>query len=157
LQNGRPTIDPTEQNAALYPMNEHAGNVARSNVTTGLDLHIPERYSVVDQIFLEPIWKEFSMTRNYWRAAVKNIVGLIPLGSCFYAFLLRFHRFRHAAAITVALGLTVSLTIEITQGFLPTRDSGTSDIFTNTLGAYCGVILYRWSRRFVLVQRLLRQ
>jgi len=97
---------------------------------------------VLDKIFLEPFWKEFSMSRRYWNAAFKNIVGFIPFGFCFCACLSA-RKVRRAALATVILGGLVSLTIEILQAYLPTRDSGTTDLFTNTLGTYIGVIAYR--------------
>jgi len=52
-------------------------------------------------------------------------------------------RMERAAAVTVGLGLLVSLTIEVSQSFLPSRDSGTTDLFTNTLGTWIGVVAYR--------------
>jgi len=155
VQNGRPDIDSTERNAGLYLMSERKEKIVHNSALPAPDLHIPDKYIVLDQYLLEPVWQEFSMTKSYWSAVLKNIVGLIPFGFWFYAYLVKTPRFRHAAAITVALGFAASLTIEIVQWFLPTRDSGTSDIVANTLGALCGVMLYRWSRRFGFVRRLL--
>ena len=122
--------------------NERAGNVVHNQAKSGVDLYIPEKYVVLDKIFLEPFWKEFNMSRSYWDSAFKNIVGFIPLGFCLFACLSA-HKLRRATLATVILGTLVSLTIEILQAYLPTRDSGTTDIFTNTLGTYIGVIACR--------------
>ena len=148
-QEGRPEIDASERCRALYLFDERAGTVVRSRVDPGIDLQIPARYMVVDKKFLEPVWEEFSLSGSYASAALKNIVGFVPVGFVFFAYLSGVRGIRRAALVTVLLGTLISLTIEVLQGFLPTRDSGTTDLFTNTLGTWLGVWLYlrlhRWA------------
>ena len=148
-QQGRPEINASERCRALYLFDERAGEVVHSRVGPGVDLRIPARYMVLDQRFLEPVWEEFSLSRSYASAALKNIVGFVPVGFVFFAYLSGVRGMRRAALITVLLGTLISLSIEVLQGFLPTRDSGTTDLITNTLGTWLGVWLYlrlhRWA------------
>jgi hypothetical protein len=141
-QTGQPTIGTAEYARALYLFNEHNGAVIYDQTGRGIDLQIPEKYQVVDKIVLEPFWTEFSMSRSYWSAVFKNIVGFVPLGVCFFAWWSMSLSPKRAAPATIALGTTVSLTIEILQGFLPMRQSGMTDIITNTLGTSIGVASY---------------
>ena len=141
-QNGRPETA-GKDTISLYLFDEHRGRIIRDKAGSGVDLYIPERYQVLDKTALQPFWSEFEMSRSYWGAAFKNIVGFVPFGFCFYAYLAMLLPTKRATLITVALGTLVSLTIEVLQVFLPTRDSGTSDIITNTLGTCIGVLVYR--------------
>jgi VanZ like family len=142
-QTGRPEPSEDDGNTALYLFDERSGSVIHSRVKSGVDLSIPEKYAVLDQIFLEPFWKEFSMSESYWSAVLKNVVGFIPLGFCFCARLSLARGVKRVALTTVLLGTLVSITIEVLQSQLPTRDSGMTDIFTNTLGTWVGVALFR--------------
>ena len=139
----RPQITEDDNNVARYLFDEHAGNVVHNRADTGANLFIPDRYVVLDQIFLEPMWKEFEMSWSYWGNAAKNIIGFIPLGFWFYAYLSGVPGVRRVGLFTIVLGSLVSLTIEVVQAYLPTRDSGTTDLITNTLGTWIGIISYR--------------
>ena len=144
-QTGRPEIAEDERNVALYLFDEHAGNVVRDKARSGLDLYIPKRHMVMEKITLEPFWTEFSMSRSFWGAVLKNIVGFVPFGFWFYAYLVAVLPIKRATLVTVALGTGVSLTIEILQAYIPMRDSGTTDIITNTIGTWVGVASYKLS------------
>jgi hypothetical protein len=144
---GQPELAAIENCIALYLFDEHSGRVVHNRVNPETDLYIPEKYVVLDQILLEPFWKEFNLSWGYWMEVLKNVAGFMPLGFCFYAYLL--HRIKRAALVTVILGGTVSLTIEALQAYLPTRDSGMTDIITNTLGTYLGVLSYRTLSAFL--------
>ena len=141
--NGAPEIAPEERNIALYLFNEETGRVIHNHVSGGVDLDIPKRYSVVDKVALEPFWREFDFSESYWSGNLKNIVGFLPVGFCFYAWILAVRPGGRPVLLTVVVGFLISLTIEVLQIFLPTRDSGTTDLFTNLLGTYLGVLCYR--------------
>jgi VanZ family protein len=138
---GRPQLSGNEQAMAIYLFNERAGNIIHNVVRPGIDLYIPERFSLLHQKFLEPFWKEFKPGRKYLKDVLLNIAGFIPLGFVFCAYWSSVRPIKHAGLTTVLLGLTVSLTIEILQSYLPTRDSGTTDLITNTFGTFIGVRL----------------
>lgn len=130
-----------EDPAALYLCNEGVGNVLHSQVNLRNDLHIPERYSVLHAPFLELPWEEFKSNWGYYKNVLINIGGFVPLGFFFCAYFSSVRRLDRAVLATVVLGGVVSLVIEVLQAFLPTRDSGMTDIITNTLGSALGAIL----------------
>jgi hypothetical protein len=142
---GRPAIGRDGHALAVYLFNEHNGAVIHDQAGLGVELRIPDKYQVLDKIVLEPFWREFSISRRYWYAVFKNIIGFVPLGFCFCAWWSSILRPRRAATATIALGTTVSITIEVLQAFLPMRQSGTTDIITNMLGTSIGVASYRIS------------
>ncbi len=143
VNKGRPHLVDTEGTAALYLFDEHAGNVIHNQVSSGVDLYIPERFAVLHQIMLEPFSKEYW---DSWKNVALNIIGFVPLGFFFCAYFVSVLRIHRGPAITIILGFLVSLSIEILQAYLPTRDSGTNDLITNTLGTCIGVVLFETTR-----------
>jgi len=134
--------------SASYLFNEGKGDVIHNQADSGPNLLIPERYFVIHEQFLELPWSEFHSRWSYWVDVVVNIAGFVPLGFFFRAYFASVRKIQRPTWVTIALGFAVSLTIEVLQGFLPTRDSGMTDLFTNTSGAALGAILFAWSTKY---------
>jgi VanZ family protein len=151
---GWPEITYSERAIALYLLDEHAGPVAHDALRPGIDLNIPERYTLLHQTFLQPFWEEYRPGWGYWRDVLINVIGFVPLGFFFCAYLSSIPRIKRPALATVLLGFAVSLTIEVLQSHLPTRDSGTTDLITNTLGTFLGVKLFSFRSVRALLERV---
>jgi VanZ like protein/concanavalin A-like lectin/glucanase superfamily protein len=146
-ENRQTDLAKSEGIVALYLLNEGSGNVVHSQLASAPDLLIPERFFVLHKQFLKPFWEEFRPGWSYWKDVGINVAGFIPFGLFFCSYLSLVRKIEHRALFTVAVGFLVSLTIEVLQAFLPTRESGTTDLITNTFGTALGVILYGWSMR----------
>ena len=140
---GRPETAAGEGMVALYLFNEGAGRAIHNQITSGADLYVPDRYMLVNAAFLEPFWDAFDNERGYWEDVLENIGGFVPFGFLVYAYLSLSGRIRRVALVAILLGFAISLTIETLQVFLPTRDSDTTDLITDTLGTCLGAGLYR--------------
>ena len=58
----QPAISADDRNVALYLFDEREGSVVHNHAGAGIDVDIPRRYHVLDKVFLEPFWKEFSFS-----------------------------------------------------------------------------------------------
>jgi VanZ family protein len=130
----------TEGAVALYLFAEDSGSVVHNQIPSGADLVIPERYLELHEALLKRPWDEYNQHADDWETVVLNIGGFVPLGFLLYGYLSLVVQTRRGALATVLTGAVLSLTIEIVQSFLPTRDSGMTDIITNTLGTAVGVV-----------------
>jgi VanZ like family/Concanavalin A-like lectin/glucanases superfamily len=144
---GRPEQHPGDDAAAVYSFDEGSGVVILNRISPGADLYIPDRFVELHAPFLERPWTEFQPDRGYVKDVIINIGGFVPLGFVLYAFLALCLHTRRSALKTIVAGTLFSLTVEILQAFLPTRNSGMTDIFTNTLGTAAGAGLCEWGSR----------
>ena len=144
-KNAHADIGTSDGPAALYTFEEGQGNIVHDQVKTAPNLTIPDRFFVLDQPFLERPWDEYRPGWPYWKAIGINVVGFVPLGFLVSAFFSSSRKSHANVAATVLSGFLVSLTIEVFQAFLPTRNSGMTDLITNTFGTYVGVILCRYN------------
>jgi hypothetical protein len=155
----RPTAPDEEPPAALYLFNEREGNTVHNEMDPETDLIIPTNYFVMYPAFIRPLWDEFDNVRytwthwGYWEDIAVNVAGFIPVGFVFMAYFSSVRNLRRSALVVVIIGFALSFMIEAWQRFLPTRDSGMTDLVTNTGGTAVGVFLYQFSRMQVLVSR----
>lgn len=140
---GHPDLTGDERAVALYLFDERSGSVIHNHAGSGANLYIPMRYMELHHTLLERPWNEYYPGWGYAKDILVNIGGFVPLGFFFFAYLSLGLRLRRAALVALLLGAATSLTIEISQAYLPTRSSGMTDLITNTFGTGVGILLYR--------------
>jgi hypothetical protein len=136
---------------ALYLFDERGGREVRNQADPSTGLFIPERFFILHEQFLARPWEEYRSDWRYWKDIAINIAGFVPLGVAFFPYFSLGRGTKHPIVLTIVLGFAVSLAIEVGQAFLPTRNSGMTDLITNTLGTALGVLLFRLDS----VQRIL--
>jgi VanZ family protein len=136
---------------ALYRFEEEPGNVIRNRAASSApDLLIPQTFRR-----FRPEWLDFPhpLKRSDIRDAIVNIMGFIPFGFCFFLYLRITRDFSPARALwcAVLIGGVTSLAIEISQVFLPSRDSSALDLINNIIGSIAGsaLALFALSQRIV--------
>lgn len=126
--------------AGLYNF-DGDGPLIRNAVSGEMDISVPERFSPVKRIFLEPLFEEGARLRLDRVDAAVNFIGFVPLG--LLAFFLKAAAGRDFVKLifAVAVGFALSLAIESAQVFLPDRFSQFSDLLLNTSGALAGALI----------------
>jgi glycopeptide antibiotics resistance protein len=107
-------------------------------------LTIPETFKPVRRKLLVPPWPDFQWNWSFVQDMTVNLLGFIPAGFFFAALLLRATRQKRLTVyvITAILGAGLSLFIELTQAWLPTRDSSLTDMVCNAAGTILGIAIY---------------
>jgi Concanavalin A-like lectin/glucanases superfamily len=83
----RPELTADDACIALYVFDEHSGRVIHNKIGSGNDLYIPDKYLVLNQTVLDPIWRAFNWSRGFWKDAFINLGGFIPVAFLFCAYL----------------------------------------------------------------------
>jgi VanZ family protein len=139
---------------AQYTFTEGRGPNVHGEPAGAPDLYIPQIFKVPHKKMLMWPWEESPDKRNFRDISI-NILGFVPFGFVFAAYLTWNRNVRHSTVVTILCGAAISLTIEILQEYIPGRDSGILDIFTNTFGTFLGVLSFRWAPMQNLTRKLL--
>jgi VanZ family protein len=126
---------------ALYLFRERSGRLVRNEIQPGVDLRVPNHYTILRRNVLLSPWKEFRPEWTYVRDVIVNVLGFIPLGLILYPYFLLARASRWPLLMACLTGAGLSLIIEILQSFLPTRGSGWTDVITNSAGTALGASL----------------
>src|SRR5713226_8755094 len=143
-KSGRPNSAQGTVAIARYLFDEGKGSVVRNQVDSATNLIILDRFFILHQQFLERPWDEFSPGWRYWKDIAINVAGFISLGFFFRGYFAVILKIKRSTLVTIVLGFAVSLTIEVLQSYLPTRDSGMTDFITNTFGTALGAACCAW-------------
>ena len=77
-----------------------------------------------------------------------NVVVFLPVGALVALLLAEGRQGSRRVGLATVSGVAVSLAIETTQVFLPSRFPSTADVVCNGLGAWLGALLVVWLTRW---------
>jgi VanZ family protein len=142
-KNKKSPLKKEEGLVSSYLFDERSGTLAHDHVGSR-HLLIPSTFKVLQKTILVPPWKDFSLSRSYFMDILTNILGFIPFGFFFsaYLWLRKPHSTYRILFISLLLAGCISLSIELIQVYLPTRSSQLTDVITNIFGSFLGGILF---------------
>ena len=138
---------------ALYLFDEGSGE----HIHDLLNHHylvMPSRLEILQKTILVPPWKDFRFDRSYLMDIFTNILGFVPFGFFFSAYLSmkKPRSIYQLFFFSLLIGGGLSLSIELIQVYLPTRNSQLTDVITNILGTAIGVFLFLKNRKSQVVR-----
>lgn len=156
IREGAPDPPSVQGGSYEYLFREGKGNSVNNEHNTDGELVIPETFKVLRKSILTLPWFEFHLNLNYLLDVLINILGFIPLGfilTLYLSWVLDMND-KIAYICAIAIGVTLSLAIEIVQVFIPVRNSSTGDLILNSLGTAIGMmIFYLFSKNYVSWKR----
>ena len=131
---------------ALYFFDEHGGDQILDHSGNQNHLQIPANFHRLRNIILGLPTKDQWFSHSNLMDIAINILGFAPFGFFLSAWLRQTDRISAPLVfgITILLGFCLSLTVELIQAYLPTRDSSLMDVISNTLGTAIGILLFHF-------------
>lgn len=126
---------------ALFPFDEGSGNIVHNHGFAGVNLYVPRRFEVLHKPVLDNAVEEFHLSLGYFKDVLINVTGFIPFGFFCQSLFSYMMTRRKAIVLSVLLGVAISLSIELSQVFIPQRSSSMTDLLANTFGTILGVAL----------------
>ena len=112
------------------------------------DLVVADAFQPVHRTMLELPWARDGKVLPFAKDVVINVAGFMPFGFLFTLLLRQNGSFSAplAAIAAVAAGALFSLAIEVTQAYLPMRNSSATDLACNVCGTIIGAVALSRSR-----------
>jgi VanZ family protein len=128
---------------ALYLFDERGGERIHNHSSDRSHLQVPTPIQPFHRIVLEVPTRQYFFTRSNLIDISINILGFIPFGFILAAWLRQAKNLSAPSLynISIILGFCLSMSIELLQAYLPTRDSSLLDVLNNVLGTAVGVFL----------------
>jgi hypothetical protein len=139
-----PFVPAGEGCLGVYLFNERKGATIHNETDFNDALVIPEVFKPAQRRYLASFRQSFRWHFSYVQDIIINVIGFIPFGFFFSALLLKTARRGRVLACVaiIILGVGLSLAIEVSQAYLPTRDSSLTDVAMNAVGTVLGVFMY---------------
>jgi hypothetical protein len=121
-----------------YQFDRPAKGRVKNLASDAYPLNVPSDMTILRKEFL--VWPEVSELLALGRDMAINLLGFMPLGFMLCVVFSRCRGFvrRHNWWVTVGLAFAFSLSLEIAQAWIPSRDSSLLDLILNTVGAGLG-------------------
>ena len=134
---------PEETNHLLarYDFSERGGNTIHSDVASAPALVIPDHFFIPRKTMLTAVGDQFEWTAIWRQDVLQNVIGFMPLGFVLCGFFALSRSRAQAILISTICGGLLSFSIEFLQYYIPRRDSGWTDVITNSTGTLLGALI----------------
>jgi len=146
-QGGDRLLSAEQKPIALYLFHERGGQRIQDSSSSRNNLLMPATFHPLRRTFLGfPERNQWFSRWNLIDVGI-NILGFVPYGFVLATWLVsrKTIPFPRAYGISLLLGFGISLFIELTQAYLPMRDSSLLDLVDNVLGTAIGAMLAQYT------------